>query len=90
MEPISPGKMRSENVPKLPSLLDMMYLVFNTGDGAPARQQRNPPIKNMDSLLHAYQMEKEVQGLMRSIRLTKVNFSLVTDVFSFEYINTIT
>ena len=90
MEHIGPGKMQSRNVLKLPSLLDMMFSLFSTGDGAPARQQLYPPTKNMDSLLHAYQMEKEVQGLMRSIRLTKVNFSLVTDVFSFEYINTIT
>ena len=64
MEPISPGKMRSENVLKLPSLLDMMYLVFNTGDGAPARQQRNPPTKNTDNLPHVYQMGKEDLRLM--------------------------
>ena len=82
MEHIGPGKMQSRNVLKLPSLLDMMFSLFSTGDGAPARQQLYPPTKNMDSLLHAHQMEKGVPGLMTFIGLTKVKFSLVTDVFS--------
>ena len=72
---ILPERTHSENVLKLPNLLDIKFLPYNIMDSVSVLLRHNSHIRSMDPQINVRAMEREGHGPIKFMNLMKVGIT---------------